>query len=172
MQFHNSTPLSSIIEQVIIWSLFKHGMQHGLWDYKPVFSCCHREADGRISFRLSQIRKNAVFWDVTPCGSRTTRRLGGMSVLRRATRRNIPDDGILHSHHRENLKSYIVFQITLALVGCRDPLLARGPQSSHALQFRYQWHSLKVPVWVATPQSQSVTRSGSAGREKLCRSNR
>jgi hypothetical protein len=28
------------------------------------------------------------------------------SVLARATRRNIPEDGILHSHRRENLKSY------------------------------------------------------------------
>jgi hypothetical protein len=29
------------------------------------------------------------------------------SVLRRATRRNIPEDAILHSHRRENFKSYI-----------------------------------------------------------------
>jgi hypothetical protein len=31
----------------------------------------------------------------------------GTSVLTRATRRNIPEHGILHSHRREILKSYI-----------------------------------------------------------------
>jgi hypothetical protein len=30
-----------------------------------------------------------------------------MSVLTRATRRNTPEDAILHSHRRENLKSYM-----------------------------------------------------------------
>jgi hypothetical protein len=30
-------------------------------------------------------------------------------VLIRATRRNIPEDTILHSHRRENLKSYILY---------------------------------------------------------------
>jgi hypothetical protein len=29
------------------------------------------------------------------------------SVLTRATRRSIPEDAILHSHRRENLKSYM-----------------------------------------------------------------
>jgi hypothetical protein len=29
------------------------------------------------------------------------------SVLTRATRRNISEDAVLHSHRRENLKSYI-----------------------------------------------------------------
>jgi hypothetical protein len=31
------------------------------------------------------------------------------SVLTKNTRRNIPEDGFLHSHRRENLKSYTVF---------------------------------------------------------------
>jgi hypothetical protein len=30
-----------------------------------------------------------------------------MSVLTRATQRNIPEDGILHRHHCKNLKSYM-----------------------------------------------------------------
>jgi hypothetical protein len=36
-------------------------------------------------------------------------------VLTRATRRNIPEDAILHSYRRENLKSYI-FQPTLLIL--------------------------------------------------------
>jgi hypothetical protein len=35
------------------------------------------------------------------------RRFGGTSVHTISTRRHIPEDGILHSHRREKLKSYI-----------------------------------------------------------------
>jgi hypothetical protein len=37
----------------------------------------------------------------------SNRRTQRTSVLTRVTRRNIPEDAILHSHRRENLKSYI-----------------------------------------------------------------
>jgi hypothetical protein len=36
------------------------------------------------------------------------------SVLTRATRRNIPEDAILHSHRRENLKSYMPNFVTFS----------------------------------------------------------
>jgi hypothetical protein len=31
------------------------------------------------------------------------------SVLTRATRRNIPEDAVFHSHSRENLQSYLIY---------------------------------------------------------------
>jgi hypothetical protein len=40
------------------------------------------------------------------------------SFLTRATRRYIPEDGILHSRRRENLKSYITFHLRLRNLTC------------------------------------------------------
>jgi hypothetical protein len=61
--------------------------------------------------------KNGVFWDVTPCDSCKNRRFGG------TTRRNIPEDTILHSNRRENLKSYNIVPsspILVTLIGSSD----------------------------------------------------
>jgi hypothetical protein len=45
----------------------------------------------------------------------------GTLVLTRATRRNIPEDIILHSYRRENLKSY---KLTYVFEACRVLLLS------------------------------------------------
>jgi hypothetical protein len=63
--------------------------------------------------------KNAVFWDVAPCRSYVNRRFGrtyrlhlqGRKIRERGGCSHIPEDGNLHSHRRENLKSYIRFQV-------------------------------------------------------------
>jgi hypothetical protein len=54
------------------------------------------------------------------------------SVLTTATRRNIPQDGILHSHRRENLKSYnihthcsVISTVVLSPLIRFDPSLGR-----------------------------------------------
>jgi hypothetical protein len=57
--------------------------------------------------RISELGKTLA----VTSNRRTLRRIlssAGTSVLKRATRRNIPEDAVLHSHRRENLKSYKV----------------------------------------------------------------
>jgi hypothetical protein len=59
------------------------------------------------------------------------------SVLTRATRRNNPEDTILHSHRRENLKSYNVCLLVTANVVPSSPIVItvmmeaiRSPETS------------------------------------------
>jgi hypothetical protein len=62
--------------------------------------------------------KNAAFWDIKPQFVATSPifftllmeaiSFSYTSVLTRATRRHVTDDGILHSHRHENVRSYIL----------------------------------------------------------------
>jgi hypothetical protein len=75
---------------------------------------------------LNNISKNTVFCDVAPCRYFVNRRFGGtyrlhLQVIRNPRAMNqreqvavdnyIPEDGILHSHRRENLKphKYLIY---------------------------------------------------------------
>jgi hypothetical protein len=52
--------------------------------------------------------KSTIFWGTTPCSPlKVNRRFEGTYRLHFLG--YIPDDGILHNHRCENLKSYIVF---------------------------------------------------------------
>jgi hypothetical protein len=143
--------------------------------------------------------KNAVFWDVAPCGSCKNRRFGltyrlhhqgdnrwaaARSLLRflvtanvvhsspilitlmietihssetpgltRTTRRNIPEDGIFHIHHRENLKSKLCSSQVLRSGACIS-LTSLRPCDIHYKV--YLWPILKVH-WVNTSANLNFT---------------
>jgi hypothetical protein len=54
--------------------------------------------------------KNSVFWDVVPYSSCVNRRFGGTYRFH-LQGGHIPENGILHSHHHEKLKSYKIYMI-------------------------------------------------------------
>jgi hypothetical protein len=62
-----------------------------------------------------------------------------MSVLTRSTRRKIPEDTILHSHGRENLKSYI--HISLLPHSCYNPIPSTLPRPAHS---KYTWRMAQI----------------------------
>jgi hypothetical protein len=77
-------------------------------------------------YRSKFLNYKNKYWYVSICycfEECVNRRSSETSVHTRSTRRHIPEDGILHSHRHENLKSYILF---LALF-CRHHCCVDGP---------------------------------------------
>jgi hypothetical protein len=68
---------------------------------------CHFSEQSLPDTEFFSSVQNTVFWDVTQCGSCKNRRSSETSDLTRATRRNIPEDCIIHSSRHLNLKSYV-----------------------------------------------------------------
>jgi hypothetical protein len=88
-----------------------------LWDATSCGSCKNRRFGGtlRIVF-LRSVYRLLIAANVVPSSSiLVTLMMEGIlfseTVLTRATQRSIPEDDILHSHRRENLKSYTALTV-------------------------------------------------------------
>jgi hypothetical protein len=82
------------------------------------------------------------------------------SLLTRVTRRDIPEDTILHGHHRENLKSYTDFLLQLGRV---ELVPAIGSEEKDLASFspsqpREKWIKKRTSVKLKV-QHRSKTRS-------------
>jgi hypothetical protein len=86
------------------------------------------------------------------------------SVLTRATRRNIPEDAIFHSHRRGNLKSYMMLMVlTLSVVmlcvACLSPLVP-----STGVGMRFVPPAIEQCVWTMRLTVLEVNRGFCWGR--------
>jgi hypothetical protein len=59
------------------------------------------------------------------------RRFGGMSVHTRPARRHIPEEGILHSYRRKNLKSYNWDCAIIQVSHTSTDVVIKGVEPSH-----------------------------------------
>jgi hypothetical protein len=102
------------------------------WDVPPCGSCKNRRFGGTQRL-LRSVRRLLVTASVVPSSPILVTQMkealssSETSVLTRATRRNKPEDTILHCHRRENLKSSHV-SISLVWV-LYDNSLLTGPQA-------------------------------------------
>jgi hypothetical protein len=75
------------------------------------------------------------------------------SVLTRATRRNTPEDTILHSHRRENLKSYKnVYRLLVRKPEGKRPLRRRRSRWMDNIKMDLLEIELNVVDWIGLAQ--------------------
>jgi hypothetical protein len=84
------------------------------------------------------------------------------SVLTTVTRHNIPEDGILHSHHRENLKSDIFcFKFSLVITRSYNRVLRRifGPKRDGVMGGWRKLHNEKLHNLYSSPSIIRIIKS-------------
>jgi hypothetical protein len=85
-------------------SLLKNGV---FWDVWPCGSCKNLRFEELSTSFIRVTRIGELGTTLAVISHPRTLRRNTKSVLTRTTRRNIPEDAILHNHRRENLKSYL-----------------------------------------------------------------
>jgi hypothetical protein len=90
-------------------------------------------------------------------------RTDGLEELTRATRHNIPEDAILHSHHHENLKSYIL-TFVLYKMKCQPSNRRRAVQ---AAMLRHGQSNLIRLMWNGCYSGVSKEHTASIFRFKI-----
>jgi hypothetical protein len=92
------------------------------------------------------------------------------SVLTRATRRTIPEDTILHSHRRENLKSYLplhsrnlhagpLYSVNRQLIpnSCSDRFVCQTPRTWTHFRPTKPMYVNKMPIGISVVKCKPVT---------------